>query len=95
MATKADYLVRNTVNDCTQLRAQLEQAKETARRITERMLALADPGNPVAFLLTYAWPEGYTLQDFVDLYDALTLLPGSVVANETRNAIYKILAYFQ
>ena len=92
---KADYLIINTVNDCAQLRAQLEQAKQTARRITERVLALADVGNPVAYLLTYAWPEGYTIDDFVELYTALTDLPGSVVEDTTRNAIYKILAYFQ
>jgi len=94
MAGKADYLIINTVNDATQLRAQLEQAKQTARRITERTLALADEGNPVAFLLTYDWPEGYTIEDFVELYTALTDLPGSVVEDATRNAIYKILAYF-
>lgn len=95
MATKADYLINNTVNDCAQLRAALEQTKTLAQRITERMLALSDVGNPVAFRLTYDWPDGYTLEDFAGLYDALTLLPGSVVADETRNAIMKMLAYFQ
>ena len=95
MATKADYLINNTVIDAGQLRLHLEQAATVAKRITERMLALQDAGNPVAFLLTYEWPDGYTINDFVALYDALTALPGSVVDDDTRNAIYKILAHFQ
>jgi len=95
MATKADYLINSTVNDCAQLRAQLEAAATTAGRITERMLALSDAGNPVAFLLTYVWPDGYTIEDFVALYTALTALPTSMVDDELRNSIYKMLAYFQ
>lgn len=59
------------------------------------MLALADVGNPVAFLLTYEWPDGYTIQDFVALYTALAELPASVVGDNTRNAIHKVLAHFQ
>jgi hypothetical protein len=59
------------------------------------MEALADEGNPVAFLLTYEWPEGYTIEDFVALYNAFDALPGSVVSDDTRDSIYKILAYFQ
>lgn len=95
MATKADYLIRNTVNDCTQLRAALEQAGTLAKRVVQRMEALSDPGNPVAFLLVYEWPDGYTIEDFVALYNAFDVLPGSVVADETRDSIYKILAHFQ
>ena len=95
MATKADYLINSTVNDCAQLRAALEQAKTLAVRVVQRMEALADEGNPVAFLLVYDWPDGYTIEDFVALYNAFTALPGSVVSDETRDSIYKILAHFQ
>ena len=95
MATKADYLINSTVNDCAQLRAALEQAKTLVARVVQRMEALADEGNPVAFLLAYVWPDGYTLEDFEALYNAFGALPGSVVSDETRDSIYKILAHFQ
>ena len=92
---KARHLLTYTVNDCVTLRAQLEQAKNTAARITERMLALADAGNPVAYLIAYdGWPQGYTLEDFVALYDKLSALPGSLVDDATRASIYKMIAFF-
>lgn len=91
MATKGEYLVNKTVNDCNQLLAQLEQAKTTAQRVAERMLGVG-----YLALLDYEWPDGYTLNnDFVPLYNALAALPGSVVENATRDAIYKLVATFQ
>lgn len=95
MATKADYLVTSTVNDCNQLRTQLEQARATATRITERMLAMTNGGLNVTFLMEWEWPVGYTLNDFVALYTALAALPGSVVSNATRDALYKLISTFQ
>lgn len=95
MATKADYLIRNTVNDATQLCAALEQAGTLAHRITERMLAMTNGGLNVTFLMEWEWPVGYTLNDFVALYTALAALPGSVVSNATRDALYKLISTFQ
>ena len=91
MATKAEYLVNSTVNDANALLTQLEAAKTTARRIVERMLGVG-----YVVLMSYEWPEGYTLnEDFLALYTAIESLPGSVVPDETRNALYKLVATFQ
>lgn len=91
MATKAEYLVNKTVNDANALLAQLEAAKTTARRITERMLGVG-----YVCLMSYDWPEGYTLnEDFLALYTAIEALPGSVVPDATRAALYKLVATFQ
>lgn len=91
MATKGEYLVNNTVNDAKVLLAQLEAAKTTARRIVERMLGVG-----YVPLMSYDWPEGYTLNDdFLVLYAAIEALPGTVIPDETRNALYKLVATFQ
>jgi len=91
MATQAEYLVNQTVNDCNALLAQLQQAKTTAQRVVERMLAIG-----YVPLIDYPWPDGYTLNDdFVPLYNELAALPGTVVPDETRDAIYKLISTFQ
>lgn len=90
MATQGDFLVQRTVNDCTTLVVQLEAAKTTAQRISQRMVSLGLPA-----LSGYAWPEGYTQADFVALYQALNALPGSMVADDTRDALYKLVSSIQ
>jgi hypothetical protein len=90
MATQGAYLVNNTVNDCNALLAQLLAAQTTITRITERMEAIGQGA-----LENYAWPEGYTEQDFINLYQALDALPGSVVANAVRDALYNLVGYIQ
>jgi hypothetical protein len=59
-------------------------------RIAERMEALGIPA-----LAGYEWPEGYTQADFVALYTALNSLPGSVVADTVRNALFKLVSFIQ
>lgn len=90
MASQGEFLVTKTVNDCTTLLSQLEAAKTTAQRISQRMVSLGLPA-----LAGYAWPEGYTQADFVALYTALTALPGSVVVDATRDAIFKLVSSIQ
>ena len=90
MATQGEFLVRRTVADCTALLSQLEAAKPTAQRISQRMVSLGIPA-----LAGYAWPEGYTQSDFVALYTALSALPGSMVADATRDAIFKLVSSIQ
>ena len=90
MATPGQYLVNNTVTDCNALLLQLEQARRLMTRITERMEALG-----TAALAGYAWPEGYAQQDFVDLYQALDALPGSVVSDAVRDALFDLVSHVQ
>ena len=81
------YLVNRTSEDCATLLRQLEQARTTATRIVQRMEAL---GVPV--LKGYVWPDGYSQDDFVALYRALDALPGGVVDNMTRDALFKLVS---
>ena len=90
MATPGQYLIINTVTDCNALLMQLEQARRLVTRVTERMEALG-----TSALADYNWPEGYTQQDFVNLYQALDALPGSVVADAVRDALYDLVSYIQ
>jgi hypothetical protein len=90
MASQGEFLVTKTVNDCTTLLSQLEAAKTTAQRISQRMVSLGIPA-----LAGHAWPEGYTQSDFVALYTALSALPGSMVADTTRDAIFKLVSSIQ
>lgn len=90
MATPGQYLVNNTVTDCNTLLAQLEQARRLTTRITERMAAIG-----AGALEGYSWPEGYTQQDFVALYQALNALPGSIVADNVRNALFNLVSHIQ
>lgn len=90
MASRGEFLVTKTVNDCTTLLSQLEAAKTTALRISQRMVSLGTPA-----LDGYVWPEGYTQADFVALYTALAGLPGSLVVDATRDAIFKLVSSIQ
>lgn len=90
MATQGDYLVNNTVNDCNSLLAQLQAARTTITRIAERMEALG-----TAALSGYEWPSGYTQTDFVALYNALGALPGSVVSDDVRDKLFKLVSSIQ
>lgn len=90
MATQGDFLIQRTVSDCTTLLSQLEAAKTTAQRISQRMVSLGLPA-----LEGYVWPEGYTQTDFVALYQALAALPDSVVIDATRDAIFKLVSSIQ
>ena len=90
MATPGHLLVTNTSENALALLNQLEQAKTTATRIVQRMEALG-----TAALTGYEWPEGYTQADFVALYQALDGLPGSVVSDDVRNQLWKLVAAVQ
>lgn len=90
MATQGTYLVNNTVIDCNALLSQLEQARRLVTRVTERMEALG-----TAALAGYAWPEDYAQQDFVALYQALDALPGSVVEDDVRDKLFKLVSCVQ
>lgn len=90
MASQGEFLVTKTVNDCTTLLSQLEAAKATAQRVSQRMVSLGLPA-----LAGYVWPDGYTQDDFVALYVALSALPGSVVADETRDALHALVSSIQ
>ena len=90
MATPGEFLVQRTVSDCTTLLSQLEAAKTTAQRVSQRMVSLGLPA-----LAGYVWPDGYTQDDFVALYVALAALPGSVVADETRDALHALVSSIQ
>ena len=90
MATQGQYLVLRTVNDATNLLAELEQARTVATRIVERMEAIG-----AGALDDYVWPEGYTKADFVALYNQLSGLPGSVVSDDVRDALFKLVSSIQ
>ena len=90
MATPGQYLVNNTVTDCNSLLAQLRSLKQVMTNIVERMEAIG-----ASALSGYQWPEGYVNQDFLDLYNALKALPGSVVEDDVRDSIYKLVSHIQ
>lgn len=90
MATQGQYLVNNTANDTISLLQQIQAVRTTVTRITERMAAIGE-----AALDSYQWPEGYTEADFTALYQALNALPGSIVADEVRNRLFKLVSYIQ
>ena len=84
---QGQYLVNRTSEDCAALLRQLEQAKTTAMRVVQRMEALGLPA-----LEGYVWPDGYTQSDFVALYQALDALPGSIVEDTVRDALFKLVS---
>ena len=90
MATQGHYLVTRTVNDATSLLAELEQTRTVITRIVERMGAIG-----ATALDDYEWPDGYAKGDFVALYTALNGLPGSVVADEVRDALFELASHIQ
>lgn len=90
MATRGQYLVNGTVNDCNALLQQLLAARTTVVRITERMKSLGETA-----LAGHTWPEGYTQADFMALYQALSALPTSIVPDEARNALFKLASSVQ
>lgn len=90
MATPGHLLVLDSRQNALELLRQLEAAKTTASRIVQRMEALG-----VTALEGYEWPNEYTQADFVALYNALDDLPGSVVADDVRDKLYKLVAAVQ
>lgn len=90
MATQGHYLVLRTVDDVGAALAQLQAAQTTITRIIQRMAALGLPA-----LQGYEWPEGYTQADFVALYQALVALPGSIVTDAVRDAMFKLVSCIQ
>ena len=84
---QGQYLVNQTSADCVLLLRQLEQAKTTTARIVQRMEALGVPA-----LKDYVWPENYDQAAFVALYHALDALPGSIVDDTVRDALFKIVS---
>jgi len=40
----------------------------------------------------YVWPDGYIQSDFVALYQALDALPGCIVEDTVRDALFKIVS---
>ena len=87
MSTQGQYLVNRTSENAAQLLSQLEAAKTTATRIMQRMEAMGLPA-----LVGHEWPEGYTQADFVAMYQLLDALPGSVVADDVRDALFKLVS---
>ena len=90
MATQGHYLVTRSTEDASALLVELERTRTIARRITERMEAIGSQA-----LAGYEWPEGYTGSDFLELYQALNTLPGSVVDDDTRDALFKLVSFIQ
>lgn len=90
MATQGEYLVRSSVNDSVELLRQLETCKALALRISQRMVAIG-----AGSLVGYPWAQGYTEADFVALYTALNTLPGLVVADGTRDKLFKLVSSIQ
>ena len=90
MASQGHYLITNSVDDTNALLSALEQAARLAERIVQRMEALG-----LDALEGYAWPEGYTENDFVALYQALDALPGLVVADDVRDKLFALVSFIQ
>lgn len=90
MATQGQYLVNNTTNDCNALLQQIQAVRTTVTRITERMEAIGQGA-----LNDHPFPEGYTKTDFIDLYQALDSLPGSIVADDVRDKLFKLVSSIQ
>ena len=88
--TQGSYLVIRSVNDANALLTQLEQVRQSVTRITERMAALG-----AGVLDGYEWPNDYTQADFIALYQALDALPGSILADDTRDKILKLVSSIQ
>ena len=87
MSTQGSYLVNRTSEDATALLSQLQQVKTTATRIVQRMEAMGLPA-----LVGHEWPEGYSQAEFVAMYQLLDALPGSVVADDVRDALFKLVS---
>lgn len=90
MATQGHYLVTRSVDDAHTLLADLERARTVATRIVQRMEAIG-----AGALDDYEWPEGYTKNDFIALYQELDALPGSMVADAVRDALFKLVSFIQ
>ena len=90
MSTPGQFLVIQSREDSVQLLRQLEQAKTTANRIVQRMEALG-----VGVLVGYEWPNGYTQADFVAMYNALSALPGLVIDDDVRDALFDLVSAVQ
>ena len=90
MASQGSYLVLRSVDDANALLVQLEQSARLARRLVERMEALG-----LDVLQGYEWPDGYSQADFVALYQALDALPGLVVADAVRDALFDLVSSVQ
>lgn len=93
MATPAEYLVRETVQDAQALIAALAQVRAVMDRMVQRSRALG-----ATAVDTYAtWPAGYTAQDFKGLINALDSvdMPDSIIPDNTRNRIHKLVANIQ
>jgi len=86
MSQQGNYLVNRTTTDCGALLVRLEEAKTLAARIAQRMEALG-----IAALVGFEWPEGYTQADFVALYQALDALPGLIVEDAMRDALFNLV----
>ena len=83
---QGDILVNRSSEDAAVMLRQLEAVRTTAHRITERMESLGLPA-----LDGQEWPEGYSQAEFVGLYTALCGLPGSIVADEVRDALWDLV----
>ena len=90
MATKGQYLVNNTVEDCASLIGQLEQTKRTLWRVVNRMEAIG-----AAALDDVVFENNYSKTKFIALYNALDALPDFVIADSVRDAIFDLLSSVQ
>jgi hypothetical protein len=98
MATPGQKLVIDTTNNCNLLVRQLEAVRTTVDRIVQQMEATG-----LAALDDYVFPDGYTKADLLALYfmlagkqdDSVEPLPGSVVSDDVRDAIHKLINHVQ
>ena len=90
MATKGEYLVRNTVEDCTTLVSQIEGIRSMLWRVVNRMQAIGS-----AALDDVVFENNYTKQKFIDLYNILDKLPDFVIDDGARDAVFDLLSSVQ
>ena len=90
MATKGQYLVQNTVEDCAALIQRLESARSLLWRIVNRMEAVGAPA-----LDDVVFENDYTKAKFIALYQALDVLPDFVIDDATRDKVFDLLSSVQ
>jgi hypothetical protein len=90
MATKGQYLVNNTVEDCASLIQRLENARSLLWRVVNRMEAIGAPA-----LDDVVFENDYTKTKFIALYTALNALPDFVIDDDTRDKVFDLLSSVQ
>jgi len=90
LATRADYLVRETHASLSRIEGLCDQLGSEVRHIVQLMDAIGG-----GVLNDHAFENGYTKADMIALYVALSALPGFVIPDDVRDHVFLFLSSVQ